>query len=68
MQQPRKGSLPGAMKIHRELHNSDVGTAQEAVLEIKEGFSRYPEIGQGVDAAANLPSANVPIYACPYSG
>jgi len=31
----KKGDLLGAMKIHRELFNSDVGTAQEAVLEIK---------------------------------
>ncbi len=31
----KKGNILGAMKIHRELYNSDVGTAQEAVLEIK---------------------------------
>ena len=31
----KKGNILGAMKIHRELFNSDVDTAQEAVLEIK---------------------------------
>ncbi len=31
----KKGNILGAMKVHRELYNSDVGTAQEAVLEIK---------------------------------
>ena len=31
----KKGNTLGAMKIHRELYNSDVGTEEEAVLEIK---------------------------------
>lgn len=31
----KKGDLLGAIKIHRQLFNSDLGTAQEAVLEIK---------------------------------
>ena len=35
VEQLKKGNILGAMKVHRELYNSDVGTAQEAVLEIK---------------------------------
>jgi hypothetical protein len=35
VEQLKKGNILAAMKIHRELFNSDVGTAQEAVLEIK---------------------------------
>ena len=31
----RKGDVLGAMKVYRELFNSDVATAQEAVLTIK---------------------------------
>ncbi len=31
----KRGDLPGAMKIHRGLYNSDAETAREAVLEIK---------------------------------
>ena len=35
VEQLKKNNILGAMKIHRELYNSDVTTAQEAVLEIK---------------------------------
>ncbi len=31
----KKGDILGAMKVHRQLFNSDVETAREAVLEIK---------------------------------
>src|SRR5512140_129260 len=31
----KKNDILGAMKVHRQLYNSDAGTAQEAVLEIK---------------------------------
>ena len=31
----KKGDLLGAIKIHRELFNSDLATAQEAVLTMK---------------------------------
>ena len=31
----KKGDILGAMKVHRQLFDSDVDTAREAVLEIK---------------------------------
>ncbi len=31
----KKGDILGAMKVHRQIFNSDVETAREAVLEIK---------------------------------
>jgi hypothetical protein len=35
VEQLKKGDILGAMKVHRQLFNSDVETAREAVLEIK---------------------------------
>ncbi len=35
VEQLQKGNLLGAIKVHRELYNSDVNAAREAVLEIK---------------------------------
>ncbi len=35
IEQLQKGNLLGAIKVHRELYNSDMNTAREAVLEIK---------------------------------
>ncbi len=35
VEQLKKGDILGAMRVHRQLYNSDAQTAQEAVLEIK---------------------------------
>ena len=35
IEQLKKGNLLGAIKVHRELYNSDINAAREAVLEMK---------------------------------
>ncbi len=35
VEQLKKGDLLGAIKVHRQIFNSDMETAREAVLEIK---------------------------------